>query len=413
MVRDLLACLIVLICMGCLVGHKLHGDIVAVRAQTSLAAGADQDIGNRVGYVGNEACRPCHKSVSLSYSHTSHFLTSQLPSKTSILGSFKDGENVLMIRNPPSTEDDPRLFFKMDIQHGDFYQTAIAEKGAQKLTRGEHIDIVTGSGVRGQTYLYWAGNELFEMPVSYWADGNQWINSPGYTDGTANFARHVDPRCLECHATYIRALSPDPQTNVFDKSSLVTGISCESCHGPGAGHVGRESHAGSGNATLGGNAIVNPAKLDRDRQVDLCGLCHNGAQRGELTPAFTYRPGEPLDRYFAPEPGDSANQPDVHGNQVGLLKKSRCYQSSPAMSCSTCHNVHERERSAADYSDRCLGCHRWQSCGVSRRLGSKIAHNCIDCHMPMQQTAAIVSVTSNRILHTSIRTHLIKIYSDQ
>ncbi len=59
-----------------------------------------------------------------------------------------------MIQDTTVTDTDPRLFFKMDIQHGDYYETAVAEKGLQKLTRSERIDIVTGSGVRGQTYLY-------------------------------------------------------------------------------------------------------------------------------------------------------------------------------------------------------------------------------------------------------------------
>lgn len=315
-----------------------------------------------------------------------------------------------MIENPPTTELDPRLFFKMDIQHGDYRQTAIVEKGSQELTRSERIDIVTGSGVRGQTYLYWAGNELYELPVSYWSDGNQWINSPGYTDGTANFARHVDPRCLECHATYIQPLSSDPQTNVFDRDSLVIGISCETCHGAGANHIARERGGSARPTASSSNGILNPAKFTRGRQIDLCALCHSGGQRAELKPAFTYLPGKPLDEYFAADPVDTTDRPDVHGNQVGLLKRSRCYLSSPSMSCSTCHDVHHRERSAAEYSDRCLSCHRWQSCGVSHNLGIKIARNCIDCHMPLQQTNAIVSQTANRILHTSIRSHWIKVY---
>jgi len=39
------------------------------------------------------------------------------------------------------------------------------------------MDIVIGSGVRGQSYLYWHGDQLYELPVSYWSDGSRWINS--------------------------------------------------------------------------------------------------------------------------------------------------------------------------------------------------------------------------------------------
>jgi hypothetical protein len=44
-----------------------------------------------------------------------------------------------------------------------------------------------------------------------------------------------------------------------------------------------------------------------------------------------------------------------------------------------------------------------------KKLGSKITRNCIGCHIPLEQTNAIVSVTAGRALRTSIRNHWIKI----
>jgi hypothetical protein len=80
------------------------------------------------------------------------------------------------------------------------------------------------------------------------------------------------------------------------------------------------------------------------------------------------------------------------------------------MTCSTCHAVHAPERGAADYSPRCLTCHQWQSCGEAKRIGPKIIHDCIGCHMPLQQTNVIVSVTAGNVVRASIRTHWIKVY---
>jgi len=71
------------------------------------------------------------------------------------------------------------------------------------------------------------------------------------------------------------------------------------------------------------------------------------------------------------------------------------------------------ERAGATYSERCLGCHRWQSCGMARTMGGHIARNCIDCHMPLQETQAIVSITAGKVLHTSIRNHRIAVYPGQ
>jgi hypothetical protein len=354
--------------------------------------------------AGNAACLSCHPRAS--YLHTAHALTSQAASRDSILGSFAKGSDVLMIADPATAGDNPGLYFKMDSQGDGFFVAAFAGWPGQLTTRREKIDLVIGSGVRGQSYLYWKGDRLFELPVSYWTDGHRWINSPGYKDGTMNFSRAVIPRCLECHATSIRALSPDPLGNQYDPASLVTGISCERCHGPGANHVALEK-AG---APAAASAILNPAKFSRDRQIDLCALCHNGIRTDELVPAFSYLPGQPLDNYLRRTEGELAAHPDVHGNQVGLLQKSRCYVSSPGMSCSTCHDVHEPEKVAASYSSRCLTCHQVQSCGMAKTMGKQIASNCIDCHMPVEPTNAIASQTAGEEIRPKMRNHWIRVY---
>jgi hypothetical protein len=297
----------------------------------------------------------------------------------------------------------------MESKEDGFFEIAQSGWGSHVYQRAERIDLVTGSGVRGQTYLYWQRDRLFELPVSYWSDGHQWINSPGYIDGTAEFSRPVNPACLECHASYIRALSSDPATNRYDRKSLVPGISCENCHGPGANHVRQElRHESAGKGPL----ILNPGKFSRDLQVELCAECHNGIQRESLKPAFSYIPGKPLKEFFKPLPTPEVAHPDVHGNQVGLLQRSKCYRSSAQMSCSTCHDVHKTGQSLESYSLKCLSCHQWQSCGMAGKLGHQIANKCIDCHMPSEETNVIVSQTAGQVVHAKMRNHWIKVYAD-
>ena len=367
---------------------------------------------DRPGFVGDQACLSCHQQQAAPYARTAHHLTSQLPSKSTILGSFTPPSNVLWIANPLHAPDEPSLRFEMTQTADGFYQSAAADLGDKHLMHTERIDLVFGSGVRGQTYLYWTGDQLSELPVSYWTGGHQWINSPGYHDGTANFSRHVDARCMQCHSTWIQALSSDPQSYSYTRSSLMPGISCETCHGAGADHVAFESAAAKGLLLSEKQTILNPARWDRDRQVDACALCHNGTQRVELKPAFSFIPGTALDAYLAPNPVDAADAPDVHGNQVGLLKRSACYRGSPSMSCSTCHDEHEPERSPASYSSRCLSCHAWQACGAAKTLGHSIVHDCIRCHMPLMESNAIVSVTAGRTINAEVRTHWIRAYTN-
>jgi cytochrome c554/c'-like protein len=361
----------------------------------------------RANYAGDTSCVACHQSEARSYEHTSHHLTSQLPTPQSVLGRFKKGVNTLIIA-PAAQSSLPGLQFVMDAEPDGYFITASTGWPPAVYRRKERIDLVTGSGVRGQTYLYWQGDRLYELPVSYWTDGHRWVNSPGYIDGTAEFSRPINPACLECHATYIRPLSTDPSTNRFDRLSLVPGISCESCHGPGANHVklAKAQQLKAGKST----GILNPASFSRDRQVDLCAECHNGIQREPLRPAFSYVPGEPLADYYRPLPAPDVEHPDVHGNQVGLLQRSKCFRSSPQMSCSTCHNVHTNGQPAESYSAKCLGCHQWQACGMAAKIGHDIVKNCIDCHMPVEQTSVIASETAGQVVHARMRNHWIKVY---
>jgi hypothetical protein len=367
----------------------------------------EKAVAARPGYAGDAACLKCHREVGLSYEHTAHHLTSQPSSAQTVLGNLHSPGNVLTISDPKKNPSQPALFFRNEMKGDKITQSAVTGWRDQLLTRSEQLDVVTGSGVRGQTYLSWRGDRLFELPASYWTDGHRWVNSPGYIDGTADFSRPINPGCLECHATYIRPLSTDTLTNSYDKQTLVSGISCETCHGPGAEHVARYSN---GAAHPAESAILNPAKFSRDRQVDACAYCHNGIQRQALAPAFSFVPGKPLTDFFKPLSTEAAAHPDVHGNQVGLLERSRCYQSSPEMSCSTCHNTHAPEKTAASYSTACLKCHQWTSCGESKRLGPSIAKNCVDCHMPVEPTNVIVSETAGEVVRARMRNHWIKVY---
>lgn len=367
---------------------------------------------SRPGFAGDASCSPCHRDLNQSYQHTPHHLTSQLPTASSVKGRFEAGANSLTIVDTKQSPAEPGLRFVMESKKEGFFVEAFSGWDSHIHQRAERIDLVTGSGTRGQTYLYWQGDRLYELPVSYWSDRHQWINSPGYFDGTADFSRPVYPACLECHSAYIRALSSDPKTNRYDKESLVPGISCESCHGPGAEHVRQQSQRGKNAAQSPDSSVLNPAHFSRDRQVDLCAECHNGIQREGRAKPFSYVPGQPLRDYFTPIPSPPVAHPDVHGNQVELLQRSKCYLSSPQFSCTTCHDVHSTGMKAASYSSKCLGCHQWQSCGASRTLGTKIAENCIDCHMPVEETSVIVSQTAGRVVHATMRNHWIKVYAN-
>src|ERR1700733_16269320 len=120
----------------------------------------------------------------------------------------------------------------METKPNGFYQTAVAGWPGQLQRKSERMDVVIGSGVRGQSYLYWHDDRRFELPVSYWSDGSRWINSPGYKDGTMNFSRAVIPRCLECHATSIVTCHRVESCGMSKTMGHKIADNCIDCHMP-------------------------------------------------------------------------------------------------------------------------------------------------------------------------------------
>jgi len=351
------------------------------------------------GFAGDLACRDCHADKYDSYLKTPHHLSSQTADRTSISGSFTPGKNVMATFNP-------QLSFVMKASNENFYEIARTYRNGQTTDHAERIDLVIGSAAKGQTYLYWKEDALFELPVSFWTSLNRWVNSPGYVDGSADFDRPVTPRCLECHATYFQPLSQSATENRYSRSNFVLGISCERCHGSAQQHIRDQQ------AAQGGRAGVNrmpPAGLARERQIDVCAQCHAGVGRA-LAPAFSFRAGDKLSDFIVPPQQALQDKVDVHGNQVALLQKSRCFQASPDLSCSTCHDVHAPAKAAASYSDRCLACHRGEQCSEVRRLGTKAASDCIDCHMPVQASTQLTVDTEETRLPAKVRNHWIRVY---
>jgi hypothetical protein len=161
-----------------------------------------------------------------------------------------------------------------------------------------------------------------------------------------------------------------------------------------------------------GSAIVNPARLTRDRQLEVCALCHSGDGQ-QKAPAFSHVPGEPLEDYLVPAPVLPGEEVDVHGNQVARLAASRCFQASGTMTCSTCHDVHAPQRDITGFTASCLQCHQVESCGLFPERGNAIAGGCVDCHMPNLPSRTVVSSHEGRQVRPRVRSHWIKVYPDR
>lgn len=353
-------------------------------------------------FAGSPACERCHREIYKEHLESFHHLTSQLANDRTLMGDF-DSANKFFIND--------HLYIAAERRKDSFFQTAYL-RGEPKLSRP--FDIVVGSGKRGQTSIYWFQNYLFELPLTWFTETNEWTISPGYSR-KADFNRSITSRCLECHSTFFRdttnAASRAPE---FSKANIILGVECERCHGSGLEHIAfHDKHPGDKT----GYAIFNPARATRQQSLDLCRLCHNGGLTPSR-PSFTFQAGDSLFSFFEKGTAKPIADVDVHGNQYAMLEASKCFLNSQ-MTCLTCHDPHKNQsRMAPAFYAKCETCHKSESHNMCKLASSVnrafLTANCVNCHMPEEASRAIMVIRKDESIPTSahMRSHYIAVYKD-
>jgi tetratricopeptide (TPR) repeat protein len=320
--------------------------------------------------VGIQACAPCHEERVAEFKRTNHFRTSRLPEVGDVAPGFSPSLGQYFSR-------DPALHFQMTQAGTDFLETSLyADTTGEKRTSAR-VDLVYGAGAADEVYFSWRDDKLYELPLVWLYPQKRWGAAPEARYNHGHFNKETTPRCLECHNVWLGHV---PGTlNQYDRHSLIPGVTCEKCHGPGGEHVA--FHEANPDADVA-HAIVHPGSLTRARQIDVCGQCHANAPK-RRGPAFSYQPGKPLDDFFRTNRSDRPEEDHV-ANQVKYMQESKCFQKSSDLTCTSCHNPHRPKPAAnSDYYQRaCLKCHKQADCHEQPRLPEPVRGNCIGCHMP-------------------------------
>jgi len=403
----------------------------SLRAQsTEKSANIFRNTDPSVAYVGSKTCGEsgCHAETNREYIPSPHGQSMAAANVPSDLARVPKPVTVFNRKN--------NRYYTVYQQNGDMYQSAYEfDKNGRKTYEIAHkIDYVTGGESVGYSYLFQVGPWIFQAPLSYYAHTKTWELSPGYVADDVGFTRVMTTGCLLCHNG-----QPDPA----DRRGMLDGkfndppfrfgelgVSCESCHGPGALHV-QEMRAKKGRVLAANEvdtSIVNPAKLGPRLADDLCQECHQAGDAQVIYPGksvLDYRPGTPLadtiaivKRPIKPEQREEANRletnPPIRGSleqplwwKNSTLELSKCYQASHGkLTCSTCHSVHHETKPGeekAAYRAACLTCHTVKSCTLkpddSKRVAA--ADYCIECHMEKRPVAGIAH--SNDTKHRIVR----------
>ncbi|MBW1297476.1 multiheme c-type cytochrome [Aquimarina litoralis] len=360
---------------------------------------------NGMEFIDSATCIECHPKIVEDHYKTAHYNSLQLANETTIKGSFENDKNTLVLND--------KVTFNFVEKDSGFYQEP-KFAGQNTPFYSAKMDLVVGSGTKGQSYLMWNNNDLFQLQASYFTPTDSWINSPGALNQLSP-ARPVLERCLECHTTYAQSINGSPNSNQFHRKNWVYGIDCQRCHGSVKKHV---IHHKQNPEDKIAKHIVKHSSLSRQQRLDACALCHSGLRTKTTERAFSFGIGDTLKKFSFPDYDESSlDELDVHGNQYGLLLASKCFTHSASLDCTTCHNPHKKERGDfTSFNQKCIDCHATFSqpinCSGDKDKIAKMGNNCIQCHMPLVKSKTMkIQLAKDEEVSVDVRTHLIGIYN--
>jgi len=367
-----------------------------VTAAASLVA---QQAGNR--YVDPAMCSQCHAEIANNFRQTGMGRSFYRLSPANAVEDFTPRK--------PFYHQASNCYFAMIERDGKYYQRRWQEgfDGRETNVEEKQVDFVLGSGDHSRTYLHLSRNTLQQLPLAWYAEkGGYWGMNPGYDrPDFPGPTRLVGYQCMFCHNAYPRI--PDGHGEERAEAQYVPplpeGIDCQRCHGPGERHISAVSTGASPQEVRA--AIVNPARLSPDRELEVCLQCHleptsqplpSSIQRRNRAP-FSYLPGQPLGDFRLSFDRASGPEERLEVAHAGYrMLESQCFlKSQGKLRCTTCHDPHNAVRGAAavaHYNGVCDACHR----DSFRRAVSTGAHtansDCVSCHMPKRRTDDAVHI---------------------
>jgi predicted CXXCH cytochrome family protein len=343
------------------------------------------------GYVDPAVCARCHAEIAATYRKTGMGRSFFRPGQQNVVEDFASTK--------PFYHAPSDLFYLMIERGGSYYQRRwqVGFDGKETNIEEKRIDYVLGSGNHARTYLHLTErNTLQQLPLGWYAEkGGYWAMNPGYDrPDYPGSTRTVSYECMFCHNAYPQIPKGHDEQGAEPQfvAPLPEGIDCQRCHGPGAEHV----------ATGGRAAMVNPARLDADRAMELCMQCHletttqllpHSIQRTGRAP-FSYLPGQPLGdfRISFDRTVPGRDRVEVAGGAY-RFRMSQCFvKSAGKLRCTTCHDPHNiprGEAAEAQYNRVCRDCHKAVAAAPTIHTA---AADCVSCHMPKRRTGDAVHI---------------------
>lgn len=413
-----------------------------------MAAESATDASTPGGFVTSTTCRACHPGEHRTWHDTFHRRMTQPATVENVLGDFADvaltsrGHTVRFSRRGDE--------FFVDMVDPVWFEAPTPGREGAPPRIHERVVMTTGSHhlqtywvrrtQREGAYLMPDTGAMYQVPFVWMVETGRWIPTQDsfVTPGRSSVERLLpwNTSCNMCHSV---ATEPHYTPTAMDTRSVELGIACEACHGPGGDHVAANSsplrryarHLATEQA--GDPTIVNPARLDKQRSVEVCGQCHSfnkeldmtrwaktgvayraGGDLSETKAVFRYTetPTHPrLLEHLRAEPDALSGRfwkdgtMRVAGREYNGLLESRCHTHGE-MTCLSCHSMHgyatpaDQLKPAVLGDESCLQCHADYADRIAahtHHAADSVGSRCMNCHMPHTTIGLFVAMRSHRI----------------
>jgi predicted CXXCH cytochrome family protein len=339
---------------------------------------------NKLEFVGSERCSGCHTEEADEWQDSHHHKAMARPTEETVLGDFNNSEfDYFGFRTK---------FFK---QGDEFW---VETDGPEGVSAKYKIEYTFGFEPLQQYLIKFPDGRLQALSISWDTKEQKWFHLHPDQQITAGSSLHwTSPQynwnfmCAECHSTGVEK-NYAPLTDTYDTAYKEINVSCESCHGPGSGHLKslegeRLPHHGF-SANLKGHGPwkpqtqkepPQPENLDRPSlQIETCARCH--ARRSVISEPYQH--GQPLSEthpvsVLSEELYHSDGQIKDEVYVYGSFLQSKMYQAGVV--CTDCHDPHTTSVKI-EGDGLCLQCHTPQTYKVESHSHHKTV-SCVDCHM--------------------------------
>ncbi len=364
----------------------------------------EQQVKQQKALAGSKTCRDCHEEFYKLWSTSWHGLAMQPYTAEFARANLTPQEDEVAIG---------KCKYRAEIGDGEGW---VKETGPSSDHNYPIAHVMGGKNV----YYFLTPMDrgrLQVLPVAYDVHKKAWY------DMAASGVRHFPDRrdealdwtdrmfsfnttCFNCHVSEL-STNYDLATDTYHTIWAESGISCESCHGPGAEHA-RAMEAGveislpspvsgEGPGVRGHTSkdikIIRTKEFSAEQINDMCATCH-----AKLVPLSTsFLPGENFfDHYDLVTLEHQDYYPD--GRDLGENYTYTSWLMSPCvksgkLDCNHCHTPSGRMRYEGENSNQsCMPCHenyvKNPADHGKHQPGSK-GNDCIACHMPMTRFAAM------------------------